>query len=63
LNCLVLGDTPGRIFTVEIVSSKTVSTLREAIKDKKQHAFHIVDADQLSLYRISLSNDGELEDK
>ncbi|KAI6003122.1 hypothetical protein EDD15DRAFT_1467898 [Pisolithus albus] len=52
-NCLVLGDTPGRIFTLVIFGSKTVSTLREAIKNKKQHAFHSVDADQSSLHRAS----------
>ncbi|KAI6023017.1 hypothetical protein BKA83DRAFT_3629476 [Pisolithus microcarpus] len=63
LNCLVLGDTPDHIFPVELANSETVGALREVIKSKKQHALHGVDADQLSLYRTSLPNNGELEDK
>ncbi|KAI5992795.1 hypothetical protein EDD15DRAFT_2167804, partial [Pisolithus albus] len=63
LNCLVLGDTRDRIFPVELANSETVGTLREAIKSKKQHALHSVDADRLSLYRTSLPDNGELEDK
>ena len=62
LNCLVLGDTQDHIFSVKIASTDTVSLLREAIKDKKKHAFHDVDADQLVLYRTSL-DDNELKNK
>ncbi|KAL4080401.1 hypothetical protein J3A83DRAFT_651 [Scleroderma citrinum] len=53
LNCFVLGDTPDHIFPVEIALTKTVGALKEAIKDKKPHAFRSVDADQLVLYRTS----------
>ncbi|KAI6096220.1 glycosyltransferase family 20-domain-containing protein [Pisolithus sp. B1] len=62
LNCLVLGDSQDHIFPVKISSLKTVGILREAIKDKKQHTFHHVEADKLSLYRTSLPDDGKLKD-
>ncbi|KAL4064512.1 hypothetical protein J3A83DRAFT_4272324 [Scleroderma citrinum] len=63
INCLVLGDTPDRIFPVEIARTKTVSALKEAIKDKKPHAFRSVDADKLDLCHVSLPNDDELKHK
>lgn len=34
LHYLVLGDTPGRIFPVEIASTKSVAALKDAIKDE-----------------------------
>ncbi|KAI5987113.1 hypothetical protein EDD15DRAFT_1510829 [Pisolithus albus] len=63
LNCLVLGDTRNHIFTVDLAISENVGVLRKAIKAKKLNAFCDVDADQLSLYRTSLPDDGELEGK
>ncbi|KAI6100777.1 hypothetical protein EDD16DRAFT_1653387 [Pisolithus croceorrhizus] len=62
LNCLVLGDSQDHIFPVKISSLKTVGILTEAIKDKKQHTFHCIEADKLSLYCTSLPDNGKLED-
>jgi hypothetical protein len=53
LNCLVLGGGPGNIFAIEIASTKDVGALKEAIKDKKKHAFDSVDADSLKLWGVS----------
>jgi len=53
LNALVLGDDPSHVFTVEIEGTKNVSALKDAIKDKKKHAFEHVDADALNIFRVS----------
>jgi hypothetical protein len=45
LNCLVLGHDASHIFPIEIAESKTVDTLRKAIKDEKRPAFDHVPAD------------------
>jgi len=60
LNCWVHGHDIGRIFTVEISSTKTVSALRVAIKDMKPVDFHDVDADTLVLYKACLPCDEDL---
>jgi hypothetical protein len=53
LNCWVLGDDPCHIFSVEIAVSKTVSTLKKAIKDEKKHTFDGIDPDLLDLWKVS----------
>jgi hypothetical protein len=53
LNCWVLGDDPRRVFSVEIVISKTVSALKKLIKDEKKHTFDGIDADLLDLWKVS----------
>ena len=57
LNCLVLGHDPSRIFPIEIAEGKTVGALKDAIKDKKEHAFQHVDADALLLWKVSIPVD------
>jgi hypothetical protein len=52
LNCLVKGDIPHHIFSVEIAPPKTVGTLREAIKKEIQCRVKFP-ADELDLYHIS----------
>ena len=54
LNCWILGDEPGRIFTVEIPGSKTVSILKKAIKeeDKDVNVFHGIGAKLLDLWKV-----------
>ena len=54
LNCLVLGDDPSCLFTVEIANNKTVSILRKLIKDEKKPAFDHVPADALVLWKVSI---------
>jgi hypothetical protein len=61
LNCLVLGDDPSHVFTIEIVDSKNVSALKKAIKDEKKHAFQHVDADTLNIFRVSFPEDDDLD--
>jgi hypothetical protein len=56
LNCLVLGDDPCHIFPIKINTTESVGTLKEAIKDKKRHAFQHVDADTLVLWKVSVPN-------
>ena len=60
LNCLVFGGERSQIFTVEIANTKNVSALRDAIKEKKQHAFRNVDADDLVLWHHSVAIDDNL---
>ena len=43
LNCLVLRDDHSRVFPVKIAATKTVGTLKDAIKEKNKHLFHHVD--------------------
>jgi hypothetical protein len=40
--------------TLDLNLSKTVGTLRKAIKDEKEHAFQHVDADALLLWKVSI---------
>src|ERR1700729_1040840 len=54
LNCLVLGHDASRIFPIEIAESKTVGALKDAVKDKKEHAFPHIDADTLFLWKVSI---------
>ena len=35
----MFGDDPSHIFTIEIVDTENVSTLKELVKDKKEQAF------------------------
>jgi hypothetical protein len=53
LNCIVQGDDTDHLFTVEIAHTKNVSALRKAIEEEKKHTFEQVDADTLSLWKVS----------
>jgi hypothetical protein len=55
LNCWVLGDETSRVFTVEIASTKNVSTLKKAIKEEKKPAFDHIPADAIDLWNVSFS--------
>ena len=57
LNCLVLGDDPGRVFPVKIAASESVGILRKLIKDEKKPAFDHVPADALVLWKVSIPVD------
>jgi hypothetical protein len=60
LNCFALGDSPDNIFTVKILRTKSVGTLKDAIKEKKGPAFRHVDASSLELWKVDLPGDGSL---
>jgi hypothetical protein len=62
LNCLVSGDDPDRIFTIEIANAKNVGALKKAIKEEKKLAFQYADADALVLWKVSLPVDESLKE-
>ena len=55
LNCLVLGDDPKRGFTVEIENTKSVSILRDLIKQKKSPSLNYIAASDLDLWKVDIS--------
>ena len=59
LLCLVHGETSDNAFPVDISKNATVGHLKDAIKVKKQHAFADIDADKLSLWRLSIPADDD----
>ncbi|KAG1814235.1 uncharacterized protein BJ212DRAFT_1588298 [Suillus subaureus] len=62
LNCLVLGDDPSHIFSVEIVKTKAVGHMREAIKEEKIYSLCDVAADTLQPWKTTVKtlSDNEL---
>ncbi|KAF9397756.1 hypothetical protein BGZ94_006218, partial [Podila epigama] len=54
LFCLVDGEATSNAFSVEIDPSKTVDVLKKVIKSEKAIAFSDIDADQLTLWRVSI---------
>ncbi|KAG0271769.1 hypothetical protein BGZ96_005631, partial [Linnemannia gamsii] len=50
--CLVNGESTS--FPVEIEPTKTIGDLKDAIKAKKTNDFSDVDADKLTLWRVSI---------
>jgi len=58
--CLVDSSTP---FPVDISSSRTVSHLKDAIKEKKLNVLKEIDADRLSLFKVSLPDEDGLAQK
>jgi Crinkler effector protein N-terminal domain len=63
LNCFVHGDDPRHVFPVKIASTESVGTLKEVIKEKKKVALEHVDADALSLWKVSMAVGGDLKQK
>jgi hypothetical protein len=57
LNCLVLGDSPGRAFTVEIRKRENVSTLKDLIKEEKFPHLNRIAASDLDLWQVSFPAD------
>jgi len=62
LNCLVSDDEPSHIFTIEIANFKNVSALKKAIKDEKKHKFQHVDADNVTLWKVSFPVNESLQE-
>ena len=59
LNCLVLGEPRSRIFVVEIAGTKSVSALKDAIKEKRKPALDHISADTLIMWKVSFPADQE----
>ncbi|KAF8923608.1 hypothetical protein BGZ58_002744, partial [Dissophora ornata] len=54
LFCLVDGDTTSHAFPLSASTTFTVGELKELIKSKKTNDFSDVDADKLTLWRVSI---------
>ncbi|KAG0221957.1 hypothetical protein BGW42_007048, partial [Actinomortierella wolfii] len=54
LTLFCLTDGEANAFSVEIEPTKTVDSLKKLIKEEKANDFHDVDADKLSLWRVSV---------
>ncbi|KAF9089031.1 hypothetical protein BGX27_002573, partial [Mortierella sp. AM989] len=54
LFCLVDGEATSNAFPVGIESTKTIGDLKELIKTKKTNDFSDVDADKLTLWRVTI---------
>ncbi|KAK5796980.1 hypothetical protein F5H01DRAFT_373650 [Linnemannia elongata] len=59
LFCLVDGEATSNAFPVEIESTKTIGDLKGLIKTKKTNDFQDVDADKLTLWRVSIHDDDD----
>ena len=57
LNCLLHGDEPDRMITVEIEKTKNVSILKDLIKEKKTPHLDHVAASDLDLWPVSFPID------
>ena len=62
LNCFVLGDDPGRVFSIRIAATDSVITLRKLIKDEQKPAFDHVPAHTLVLWSVSILVDENLRE-
>jgi hypothetical protein len=54
LNCWVLGDDTRQVFEVKIANTESISSLKDAIKDKNSESFHNIDARSLTLWKVSI---------
>ncbi|KAF9114492.1 hypothetical protein BGX27_010642, partial [Mortierella sp. AM989] len=61
LYCLVDGQSIPNTFDIEIESTKTVANLRKDIHSAKPVMFSHVDANDLTLWRVSLTDDDDVE--
>jgi len=55
LFCLIDGETTSNAFPVEIESSKTIGDLKKLIKTEQAPAFDDITANNLTLWKVSLS--------
>ena len=58
-NCLISDENRSRIFTIEIPDTKTISALRESIKEV---LLEDVDAEDVVLWKVSAPDDEYLEE-
>ncbi|KAF8925514.1 hypothetical protein BGZ47_003224, partial [Haplosporangium gracile] len=59
LFCLVNGEATSNAFSIKIPSNDTVDDLKKLIKAEKSNAFSDIDADQLTLWRVSIPDDDD----
>ncbi|KAG0028112.1 hypothetical protein BGZ82_008616 [Podila clonocystis] len=63
LFCIVDGEPHSRAFSVEIDPTKTVDHLKKLIKAEKTNDFSDIDADKLTLWKVSISDDGDDDER
>ncbi|KAG1784737.1 uncharacterized protein HD556DRAFT_199653 [Suillus plorans] len=61
LNCIVLGDDPCHIFSVNVARTQSVYDLKKVIKDKNKPQFDHVDATHIDLWQVDLPVDETIE--
>src|SRR4051812_19036517 len=57
LFCLVKGNTTANAFPVDISRNQLVGHLKKAIKAEKHKTFYDVEADELKLWKVPISDD------
>jgi hypothetical protein len=57
LNCLIHGDDPDRMFTVEAEKTKNVSILKHLIKDQNPSSLGNIDVKNIDLWKVDLHLD------
>jgi len=57
LFCLVKGNTTANAFEVDIEKDKSISKLKEAIKEKNAQTFANVDAKDIKLWKVTIPGD------
>ena len=57
LFCLVKGSTIANAFEVDIEKDKSISKLKEAIKEKNAQTFANIDAKDIKLWKVTISGD------
>ena len=62
-NCLVLGDELEKMFVVEVEKTKSVSILKDLIKEKKASRLKDIDASDLDLWKVDFPIDDLLTKK
>ncbi|KAG0248329.1 hypothetical protein BG011_000187 [Mortierella polycephala] len=62
LICLVAGESASNAFSVKASSSLIVDELKKLIKAEKAIDFHDIDADKLTLWRVSIPDDDNDDD-
>ncbi|OAQ23960.1 hypothetical protein K457DRAFT_881817 [Linnemannia elongata AG-77] len=59
LFCLVNGEATSNAFSIKIPSNDTVDDLKKLIKAEKTNAFSDIDADQLTLWCVSIPDEDD----
>jgi len=60
LICLIYGDLTEKAFEVKIEKNKSVSLLKEKIKDKNSNLFDGVDAKDIVLWKVNIPIGGDI---
>lgn len=53
--CLIFDDPIEKTFTIDISKNKQISHLKDAIKEKIEHRFEKIDANDLELWKVNIS--------